>query len=334
MISADWGDYAKGGLVPPLPNVLTLIYSGGEFAVQYFWMISGFIFAHVYSDGRTGFGEFVGRRAARLYPLHLLTLLIVALLQAVLVVLIGTTLFYAPNDLYHFLLNLTFTSAWGFEQSLSFNGPIWSVSVEIPIYILFWAIVRVLPLNTHRAFALFVAFFLLQDVMTGTHIDYCGMLFFFGVTVYHASHRFTPIILALLSVLGWLVGYVMAQSVPQIGASTTLLTVIGFAPLLSLLVAFDRMTEKYGVGFDWLAEFGDLSYSIYLLHVPVIMLATIAMIAFGFDRALLSGALWPMLVYIAVVLALSWVSLRWFERPARHWLRQIFKPTRQSETTM
>lgn len=327
MIAADWGDYARGELVPPLPNLLDVIYRDGNLAVQYFWMISGFIFAHVYSDGRVGFAEFAGRRAARLYPLHFATLLLVTLLQGGLVLLIGTTLFYAPNDLYHFFLNLTFTSAWGFEKDLSFNGPIWSVSVEIPIYILFWAIVRVLPLNVPRALIICVIFFFLQDFMPWTHIDYCGMLFFFGVATYHASLRFTPTVLALLSVLGWLIGYGMTQFVPQISASSTVLILIGFAPLLSLLAALDRMTEGHRGGFDHMASFGDLSYSIYLLHVPVIMLTTIGMIALGLDRTALSGALWPMLIYLGVVLMVSWMSLKWFEQPARYWLRQVFKPT-------
>ena len=40
------------------------------------------------------------------------------------------------NDTYHFILNFFFISGWGFEKSYSFNGPIWSVSIELIIYAL------------------------------------------------------------------------------------------------------------------------------------------------------------------------------------------------------
>ena len=47
------------------------------------------------------------------------------------------------NDLYHFFLQIFFISAWGFENGNSFNAPIWSVSVEIGIYILFFLLLNI-----------------------------------------------------------------------------------------------------------------------------------------------------------------------------------------------
>lgn len=326
MIEVDWGGYQRGGLVPPLRDLLAPIYAYGDFAVQYFWMISGFIFAHVYGDSRIGFGEFAGRRIARLYPLHLFTLVLVAMLQTVLVLMISTTLFYGNNDVYHFFLNLFFISSWGLENGLSFNGPIWSVSVEILIYILFWLCVRVMPLNAIFAFVVAVIFFLLQDMATFTHIDYCGMLFFMGVAVFYVARQFTAQQLAFLSVLTWVAGLALILVVPKLAQSLTLLTVVGFGPLLGLLAAFDRMSVGRTGVLDRMAAFGDLSYGIYLLHVPVIMVITIVMIALGIERSHLSEALLPMIGYLVLAIWLAHLSLKWIETPAQTWLRQVLRP--------
>jgi peptidoglycan/LPS O-acetylase OafA/YrhL len=49
---------------------------------------------------------------------------------------------YPYNDAYHFMLHVFFMSHWGFEVGESFNQPIWSVSVEIFIYIVFFALLK------------------------------------------------------------------------------------------------------------------------------------------------------------------------------------------------
>src|SRR5690606_24787195 len=46
-------------------------------------------------------------------------------------------------DAYHFWLQTAFVSHWGFEQGESFNAPIWSVSIEVGLYALFFAFATV-----------------------------------------------------------------------------------------------------------------------------------------------------------------------------------------------
>ena len=48
------------------------------------------------------------------------------------------------NDLKHFLLNLAFASYWGFQDGQSFNGPSWSISAEILVYVLFFGLSRLI----------------------------------------------------------------------------------------------------------------------------------------------------------------------------------------------
>lgn len=98
----------KPGGLEPFRWALGLIYDQGSMAVPIFWMISGFVFAAVYA-GASGTGRsFAINRFARLYPLHLLTLIVVALLQMVPTAQFGRWFIYTNNDPYHFMLQLFF----------------------------------------------------------------------------------------------------------------------------------------------------------------------------------------------------------------------------------
>lgn len=74
--------------------------------------------------------------------MHFLTLVIVAVLQAVSVARFGASQIYDNNNVYHFVLQLFFASEWGLQAGHSFNAPIWSVSVEILVYAGFWLVHR------------------------------------------------------------------------------------------------------------------------------------------------------------------------------------------------
>src|ERR1051326_813364 len=58
----------------------TLIISRGYLWVDFFFLLSGFVLCHVYAEdflqGRVRFREFLGKRIARIYPLHLFCLLV------------------------------------------------------------------------------------------------------------------------------------------------------------------------------------------------------------------------------------------------------------------
>src|SRR4051812_3759541 len=93
--------------------------------VDMFFILSGFVISYSHpSDARgvAAYSRFMIRRIARIYPLHLLSLL-------VFVVLIGVglerTARSTPLD---FLYNLLLLQAWGVADHLSFNSPSWSIS--------------------------------------------------------------------------------------------------------------------------------------------------------------------------------------------------------------
>ncbi len=134
------GDPDRSGL--PFYGPLKLYYEHGFWGVDLFFVLSGFIFFHLYrrpiAEGRTSAGRFFALRFSRLYPLHFLTLLLTAGLQAAFVHHAGQPFAYEGNDTRHFLANLAMVNV----PDYAFNGPTWSLSVEIAMYALFWSLAR------------------------------------------------------------------------------------------------------------------------------------------------------------------------------------------------
>jgi len=130
----------------PLYGLLQPFYEVGEYGVWLFWCISGYIFFWKYRDAihdRTTDGwTFFVLRLSRLYPLHFATLALVAMLQPIYFHLNGYFFVYQDNDLRNFLLQLLLASHWGFDSVPSFDGPVWSISVEVLVYILFFLLLR------------------------------------------------------------------------------------------------------------------------------------------------------------------------------------------------
>jgi peptidoglycan/LPS O-acetylase OafA/YrhL len=40
------------------------------------------------------------------------------------------------------MLQLFFASCWGLERATSFNGPVWSISVEVLVYLVFFLVLK------------------------------------------------------------------------------------------------------------------------------------------------------------------------------------------------
>ena len=111
----------------PFYIFLKFFYFYGFQGVNFFWCISGFIFFWKYSEiikVMNSF-QFFKIRFARLYPLHLLTLIFVIILQYFYFLETDKVFLDLKNDLYHFFLQIFMASYWGFEVGHSFNSLIW-----------------------------------------------------------------------------------------------------------------------------------------------------------------------------------------------------------------
>ena len=112
--------------------------------VSFFFVLSGFILSHVYSARPAiGYGRFLQLRIARLWPVHVFTLLVAAAFVEP-AAFDGVGIFSRPST---FLANITLTqSLFPYPAFLySWNAVSWSLSTEMGFYLAFPLLLPLLP---------------------------------------------------------------------------------------------------------------------------------------------------------------------------------------------
>ncbi|WP_372897221.1 acyltransferase family protein [Stieleria sp.] len=321
----------------PLYSILSPFYEhGGHFAVSFFFILSGFVFFWLYHDkiatNRCSFYQFWVYRFARLYPLHFATLLLTILLQGYFHFLNGHFFVYGFNDGYHLLLQLFFVSSWGFENGDSFNGPIWSVSIEVGLYAMFFAFAWLrgnvwLKLISTLATALVMLKFGIELRWASAVLAFfMGGLTFKTLDIYlrskFRSHDRT--ILALTLAL-WCIIFLSGDAAHAIFSKYIYLLVL-YPPTIASLVLAEIHRPEALKKVSWI---GDITYSTYLLHFPLQLVFVLGVSAFGLKSEIFSQAN-TFLLYFAALVVLSLASFHWFERPVQSLLRQkLLKPRRE-----
>lgn len=326
-------------------------YLHGASAVTFFFCLSGFIFYWLYSDavhqGKMGFGAFALRRFSRLYPLHIATLFALVPLVVVFHAMTGADFIYNNNDAYHFGLNVAFIQYWGFETGLSWNGPSWSISVEIALYLLFFAVCRLLAPNVLQTIGLILASMALAHF---SPIAAGGIAFFAGGVTYHGFRRaqrhrtVSAVAIAVLTtILVWRLcgpltdGDVARRSVESLrnvipsGSIGDLIVrgllifcgrsreLVLFPSLIFTLAFLESATPQL----PWrvLAKLGNLSFGIYLLHFPLQAAVMILALALSWPDDVFT---WPagFIAFFSCLLLSALASYRYLERPAMVAMRQ------------
>jgi peptidoglycan/LPS O-acetylase OafA/YrhL len=321
----------------PLFQLFFLFYKHGWLAVELFFTLSGFIFYWLYSDkiakGATSAKKFVLLRFSRLYPLHIATLLIVLVLQKTFFLLNGTPFVYPHNDIYHFFLNLGFVNSWGIEKGASFNGPAWSVSVEVFLYAAFFLVCRYLPVRWFLLLALSLcatvhASITMFEVSRGISSFFLGgCLYLLYRKICSGNYR-VPLTKAMptLAVIGWCVTAIVATGrvtfsplqLPE--TSSNLLCTQLLFPVTVLALALYE-TEN-GPVWKRLSFIGDISYSSYLLHFPL-QLAVACLVGVFYEKTIYYSPYF-LIGFFLVLIAVSLASYRYLEMPAQKFLRQLF----------
>ena len=290
----------------------------GSWAVQVFWILSGYIFYHQYSrrvsEGEVSARKFFIHRFSRLYPLHLFTLLSVVALQF----LYNFRSFTGPfgnNSWQNFLLHLGFASNWWvFEKS--FNKPVWSVSVEVLVYGLFYLLLRRFPRAVWPSLALLVpSLFLNQHKSFEGGVIECILFFFAGGLTWLLQER-TPERFRMGVAMSMVVAVLGCWAAGCMHAPKTLL-LLGVTPgvvCLAHLPAWNDLAKICN-------QLGHLTYSSYLLHFPISLLLVWFFGELGLDPAFFLNP--GSFIFILVgILALSGLSYRYLEEPCQSWIRR------------
>lgn len=309
---APGGLPGEGQLAP-----LGWLRSWGWTLVDLFFVLSGYIFAHVYLMAGSlarpgGMADFAVARIARLWPLHLVLLLAIALIDW------GNP----ANTPGAFVAHLLLVQAWYQPFAAAFNEPTWSISVELFCYAVFARMAAAGPRVLGLAAAAAIGWGLIYLALNGqpggpwSGDDFArGLLgFFLGTALWHAR--------AGLAWVGWPVLVLVLGTgllIDMRGASALFpLTLLAWPAALLLAL---RLPVMEGPMMVWL---GDRSYAIYLIHMPVILavLHQFGPVARGLGLLALTAAL---------TLGLSELSFRLIEAPGRKAIRQWWAARQSSK---
>jgi len=332
---------------------LDMFIGQGHLAVDFFFLLSGFILAYTYldSDGslRGGSQAFWVARIARIYPIYLVGLLV------------GLGPYLADSHTFMSvvgsgLAHIFMLQAW-IPQTLDWNQPSWSLSVEAFFYALFplllpliararrsglWLILACSWLAFAAMLLTLWAVGVTQGLTTlwwwGDFVRYVPLFslpeFIVGVALVLLFVRYgrdaIPVLRnasddLLRNATIWVVValLVVLISLPAIGFSTG--DVDGMAifamPLLAALIyllAFQTGGVARLLAHPRLVWLGEISYGVYILHWPVWYLVS------GFATTFLhvevdNFAL--LIVYLGLVLVAAGLGFKYIERPGRRAIR-------------
>lgn len=309
----------------------------GYLAVDFFFVLSGFVIANAYQSALANSMEtsvFIWKRVIRLYPLAA-----AGALFGLGVLLLKFLLFPAKVDsLPQILLSgglnvLLLPTFWGgaASQYILFpgNGPLWSLFFELVINVL-WALVLV---RRHIAELLIVVAISAALLVSRTYIAGTENLGFEPATFLGGLARvcfgFTIGVL-IYRLRDWL-------RMPTISGGNLILSVGLFAILVFPAATFVPqetydlfcaimvlpMIVVVGVSQVGLGKIGrlagDLSYPLYALHYPILLLAS------GLYQTKMSGVN-PHALSVATVglsVGVSWAALKLYDEPLRGFLSSI-----------
>jgi peptidoglycan/LPS O-acetylase OafA/YrhL len=317
-----------------LPAPIGAVLDKGYLAVDFFFLLSGFVIWMSWSErlragGFAAVPEFLKRRIARIWPLHLFMLGFGLFL--------AFALFATGRDTPQFPfaelpLHVLLLQNWGFTSALSWNDPAWSISCELAAYLLFPLLVlaidwrrvptpAVLATITALLVLLHMAFALRGETTLGLDIPRLGLIrcileFACGTAIAALWMRWRetwhlPAIACTAAALVLLAGWI-AGPLPE-----TLAVPAAFA---ALLLALALTAGKPGNPLEGRAlhYLGEISYATYLGHF---------LLWFAFKLMLVSDAhaVAPPLIalYLALVLASSAALYHWVERPAQRRLNAL-----------
>lgn len=341
-------------------NPVDLVIIQGHLAVDFFFLLSGFILAYTYVTPNGGLRDSKRNlwvaRVARIYPVYLLGLL----LGLVPYILGGVSKrLVVESGVAHLLM----LQSW-FPSTLDWNQPSWSLSVEAFFYLTFPLLLPLLARLRRRGLLLllvnsilFFGLITLAFCMLGPQHNLARQWWWRDVVRYNPLVSFPVFVVGMA--LGLLfVAHRSAAAVPARRLSArvcdVLVTVIVLAFLGMLvvlyLVGFDAFTidtvAPFAVPFlaalIYLLAFqrgaiarllshplvvwlGEISYGIYILHVPLWDIlqrfaANTLQIVPG-NVVLIPG-------YALLVLAVTGLSYTYIERPARRAIRTRFAQSR------
>jgi peptidoglycan/LPS O-acetylase OafA/YrhL len=320
---------------PRLQATTPAILAKGYLGVDLFFVLSGFILSHVYlnafGERRASYRGFLWARLARIYPLHLAILLMlagIALIAGAIGLHLSGQLAVWPSIPGQLLL----LQAWGTTPRGGWNHPAWSISAEWLAYLAFPAFAWVFWRLRHRlGLALVLAVIAVVGVSLGfaritgqplTHQTIAwGALrivpcFFYGGVVYLIWRAAPAGRHAALAGLVVALGVVAVLTVAK--AEDWSFTLV-FGGLIYALASLASQGSRLLAGAVWV-YLGEVSFAIYMVCIPwQLVFELAAKRAAHWQGGLMEPTLWAGLA--AGIVPAAMIAHHLIERPARRAMR-------------
>jgi peptidoglycan/LPS O-acetylase OafA/YrhL len=330
-------------------------YNTGGIGVSFFFVLSGFILAHKYGpvittwDKQTALKILV-LRVARIYPVHLATLLIT----------LPLVLLFGPRySMFDTIANTLLLQSWypNGENLFSFNGVSWTLSNELYFYLsLPIALLALNWLGLGRSYKkclltalVAIVLLLVFSVAFGSNLKLYSLSWWFLI----ASPFYRWLEFAIGLATGFLFNSIRTRPSELGGLTMTIVEIASIAVFACAYALHAQFFKHYrwndGLYFDWavasmilafsfqrgfisrllsnkvLMHLGEISFSLYMIHQPVIGYFEHFIHPLIYVSTSLKQTAWQVGASIAMV-ACADLLYRLVERPARDFAHRITMP--------
>lgn len=306
-------------------------FDQGYLGVDGFFILSGFILAYNYANGTPlDYRAFIGARFARIYPVHLVTLL-----GAIGMVFVKQVVFHkqvigiGQNTYPALAANFVLLNAWSFKFVTGWNDVAWSVSAEWFAYVFFPLFVALAPArNRFLATVLLLVpagSLALLEWRSAAALSLPGGLarlipeFYAGVLLFRlrsgSGFASLPRVLGLAALGVIALGiFVQRDTLTVVGLGLLIFALSSDADLVAPLLALRPIVYL-----------GEISYCLYMVQrFPMEGLS----LARKASAALAGSPLVQLIVFVAALLAVGHWTHRLIELPGRKWLRRVLSAQR------
>lgn len=275
--------HSGGGGLRQLSSFTNSVVDYGKQGVISFFVISAFtIYMSVDNNKKFEFKKYLIRRFLRIAPMYYFALIITFFLGGVAYYL---NFFHISNDLWGLLLHLTFLNIFNIKYMNSLIGVEWSIPIEFFYYLVIPLIYLLIRHNPKRiiyilGLSFFISFFSLtlfhnfynplnRDLSNQWSLEKYFFTFMCGIAAYIFVSKFKKLnfnslyIFGLLTLLTIYIFYNFPYQEYFISIWISLLIIISSSRSILVRILFENKIIQY---------LGEISYSIYLVHFPIIHL--------------------------------------------------------------